>query len=387
MENANPALSSPDNNFQIFKREDKKRSDLFDFLKLIAMSYVLIGHVLQRWYVSNFTSSIGFALFYSVSLSLFFLVGGFFVNRSSTLKGLLKYLLKLLVLYIVPAYLFTCLSIWFLPRFADHDFAYWMNELYLRTDTFYWFFLTAFFINAAIAISFYVGQLLFKKINLLNDVLITATIIVLLIAFSYIFIHIYNHPDLGPALLSANMLLYYLPISLCGFLIKTFAKYVEKWRGLKILRLVIFAISLIGYSISLFYFQNWIVGLSGSFLDVFYRLIGSLCGVLTYYYLSLFLTSTFRLQKIAMYGKYSGPFYLVHVFLIRLLASYLPRPTLFDQSTIIFIIFLTIGFYLGSLGITIFLVEIPLTDFLLFGNYRRLKKLSILFRSKKRSSI
>lgn len=372
---------------QISQSEKKnKRSPLFDVLKIVAMSYVVIGHVLQRWYLVGFTETFGFTFFYSVSLSLFFFVGGYFVTRCRTFSELLKYLAKLVLSYLVPAFLFTCLSIWLLPRFADHDFAFWMGELYYRTDTFYWFFLTAFFLNAALAIFQYLAYLFLKEKSLLNDVLSTVFMTISLLLFSSIFIYIYNAPDLGPGTLSANMFLYYLPITFMGFLVQTFGKHLENWRYINFLRVGLFIGALILYSLALWRYSNWLDGLKGSFNDISGRSIGSLAGVIAYFYLSMFIQRFAIIQKVSKYAKYSGPFYLVHVFLIRLLASYLLRPTVFDSSAMLFIILLTIGFYFGALLMTILLVEFPLTDFLLFGNLKSMKKMFTLFKQNRQVS-
>ena len=377
-------MSESFNQKPIFSRvnqNDKPQERLiaFDILKLVAMSYVLFGHVLQRWYVVNFTQTVGFSFFYSVSLAIFFFVGGFFVKKATKITDLLLYLAKLFISYIVPAFLFTCLSIWLLPRFADHDFAYWMGELYYRTDTFYWFFLTAFFINTILGIGYYLTNLFFKESSLIDDLLKTMFLVVFLVIFSSVFIYIYNANDLGPGTLSANMFLYYLPIAFLGFLLATFKKYFASLKKIKFLRITAFAISSSIYIVGLWHYQNWLGGLNSSFNEIAWRMIIACAGVISYYYIALFVERFTIIQKVAKYAKYSGPFYLVHVFLIRLLATYLPRPEVFNNGTMLFIVFLTVGFYIGSLGITMLMVDFPFTNLLFFGDYKSIKKIRRLF--------
>ena len=359
------------------KRQDIKKPQRlvhFDFLRVISMSFVVIGHVMQRYYVVGFKNTIGFAVFYSVSLALFFFSSAYFIKKAETLKDLLIYLLKLIFTYLVPAYLFTVLSIFLLPRFADYDFGYWMNELYLRTDTFYWFFLTLFFINAFIAIAYYVTSLLIKKKSLLKDIFKAGLITLLLIAYAQVFIYMYNNPELGPGTLASNLLLYYAPISLVGFLLAIFNPYYKKWKYLNAFRAGLFVVSLFSYLLALIYYPNWLEGLSGSFLEITYHMLGSLAGVLVYYLLALYLTRFKPIKILSRLAKYSGALYLVHVFLIRLIYEYMPRPNVFDNTTMLFISLWTIVFYLGSLGLTIILVEFPVTNLLLFANLKSINK-------------
>jgi len=347
----------------------KLRQTSFDFIKFIAMSFVLIGHVLQRWSESGFTSSFGFSFIYSVSLALFFFTGGFFIKRVEKFTDWLIYLLKLFIHYIIPAFLFTCLSIWLLPRFADHDFAFWMEELYFRTDTFYWYFLTAFFINSSLALTHYFASIIIRKKNLLGDLLRTLISIFLLLLYALIFINIYNNPQLGPTVLSANMLLYYLPIAFFGFLYRTFQKYFVIFRYSKFINIGIFIIALAGYITALSQFPHWLAGLQSDFWTITWHMLGALAGTIIYLYLAIEACQWRVMAKIAEVGQLSGPFYLVHVFLVRLLATYLPRPSVFNSSTILFLVLLTLGFYLASLGITYGLVKIPITNMILFGDY------------------
>lgn len=330
---------------------------------------MVIGHILQRYYVVNFTSTVGFAVFYSVSLGLFFFTSAHFIKRAKTLKELLLYLLKLIVTNLLPAYLFTVLSIFLLPRFADHNFGYWMRELYLHTDTFYWFFLTLVLINGFIAIGDYLISLLIKKDSLQNSLIRIGLLIILSVAYAQIFIYIYHNPELGPMTLASNLFLYYFPISLVGFSIKLLSPYYVKWKHVKTLRLIALLLCFFAYLLALINYQDWLSGLNGTFLDITGRMLGTLAGTLVYYFLSIYLVKFAIVKKLSAYAKYSGPFYLVHVFILRLLYAYAPRPLMFDGTTMLFICLFTPLFILGSLGITIILVEFIPTNVLLFAKY------------------
>ena len=53
---------------KVRQKSDDKRLIHFDFLRVISMTFVLLGHVLQRYYVVGFTNTLGFTILYSVSL-------------------------------------------------------------------------------------------------------------------------------------------------------------------------------------------------------------------------------------------------------------------------------------------------------------------------------
>ena len=357
---------------------NKKRISYLDLLKFIAMSFICFAHVLQRYYYQNFAHTIGFSILYSVELSIFFFVGGYLVKRPKTLKELLLYLLKMVVTYLGPAYLFTCLSIWLLPQFAEQSFSYWMGVLFRGTDTFYWYFLVAFFINGILAIGYYLSQLFLKKEGFKWDLFRVLIVVLVCGASWYGFSCIYNAPGLGPKTLSCDLTLYYLPIGFVGFLFAIFKPYFLKLKKASLITWITFGLCLVGYIISLVFYPDWLTGLSGSFLDIFYHVLGSLAGTIVYFILAYYLSKIGWIAKLSSLGRFSGPFYLIHVFFIRLIRSYVSRPTSLDGGMTIFVISFMFIFYFASLLLTWVLVKMPLTDLLLFFDYRRGKELLAL---------
>lgn len=356
-------------------KDNSKRVPYLDLLKFIAMSFICFAHVLQRYYYSDFVHSIGFSLLYSVELSIFFFVGGYLAKRPKSLKELLAYLLKMAVTYLGPAYLFTCLSIWLLPQFASQGFSYWMSVLFYGTDTFYWYFLVAFFINAILAVGFYLSNLCFRKPGLKWDLLKVLMVAVICCGYGYGFSCIYNAPGLGPKCLSSDLTLYYLPFGFLGFAAAIFKPYFLKMKKASIVSWSLFAFSLVGYVISLIFYPDWLDGLDGSFIEIFCHMLGSLSGTIVYFILAVYLVKIPFVLKLSSLGRLSGPFYLIHVFFIRLIRSYTSRPTYFDAGAIFFVISFMFIFYFGSLLLTWLLVKCPWTDFVLFFNYKRRKEL------------
>jgi len=370
-----------------WRKNKLRRIPYLDLLKFIAMSFVCFMHVIQRWGPKDFTATIGFAILYSLSLSVFFFVGGFFVKRPENLKDLGLYLVKLILTYLAPAYLFVVISVFTLPQYQSKDFGYWMNVLYRGTDAFYWYFLVAVFINAALAISFYLSRRVFKKAILSHDFLRSVMAALLLLAYSSVFIYIYNAPDLGPRVLASGQVLLYLPIAFVGFLFATFKRYFAKGETFSYFRISLIGASLIIYVVSLCLFPDWLSSLSGTFWQITLHMLGGLGGAIALYFLAMGLCRFATVRKVAALGVYSGPYYLVHVYFIRLINSYVERPSTMDPSSVFFLVSFLIVFYLGSLMMTIGLVEFPFTDILLFADYRRIVLIPKEKPAKKRKGI
>ncbi|MDY0345359.1 MAG: hypothetical protein RBR44_02230, partial [Bacilli bacterium] len=190
-----------------------------------------------------------------------------------------------------------------------------------------------------------------------------------------IFRYIYITEELGPGCLSANMVLYYFPISLLAFLFRTFKSYFMKLPRINIIKAVVGVMCLAIYVPILVFYKNWLPGLSLSFGIILWHWCGSVCGTIAYFYLFSIIGRYSLIRKISALGSFSGPFYLVHVYIIRLFASYISRPAVFDGPAISFVTFLTIIFTVGSFAITALLCFIPYTDFFLFLNYKRIRNM------------
>lgn len=360
----------------------KIRLTRFDLLKLFAMFLICLTHCFQRFYSNySFINSIFFALPYSVSLGLFFFSGGFFIKRTRSLKELGFYILKTLITYLTPAYFFTCLSIWTLTQYDTHNFGYWMMILYKYTDSFYWYFLTACFINIAIAIFYYLSHLISRKEDGKSDFFHWLFVFISLTGYVWIFIAIYNKwfEGIGPKCLSSDMLLYYLPISFIGFSMAILFPYIKESKAASLISIfsTIFCF-LVWISIVIIFRDDWFQGLSGSFLDIFWRWLGSIAGVFFLYQLAKCISRFKIIKKISSLGQYSGPFYLIHVYFIRLIYSYFELPTSYQWYEHLLIIGGSLAFFAISLAVTIVLVKMPYTDMLLFANFMRYKDLPFI---------
>lgn len=352
-------------------KAEKNRLSEFDLLKLIAMSYVVISHVLQR-IITGLTSTRYFGFFYSVHMSMFMFVSGYFVKRAEKFKDLILYLLKMLLYYIFPAILFTIITVFTIQRYNTHDLVYWLNEFLLRTDTFYWYTIVAYFINASLAIGFYIANKLFKTGTFKKDILNTFLSVVFATIVLLPFVYIYLYKD--PALLATSQLIYLAPMTFVGFAFRSFLPYFNKLKNkIKLpIEIAMFILALGGYIVSMYFFPNWLEMPTTE--SLIYHMLGSLSGVLAYYYLCKLITKLNIFKKLATFGQYSLQLYLVHVLLLRSITQYVGKVTVFDVYGITFIISYILVILLGSLAVTILLSKCKYTDILLFGNYRRFKE-------------
>lgn len=351
---------------------EKKRMTEFDLLKFLAMSFVVIPHVLQR-IINGFTTTWTFAVFYSVSMSLFMFAGGYFIKRTDKLKDLILYILKKILVYLYPAVLFTIITVLTIRTYSAHDVLYWLNEFVLRTDSFYWYMVAAFFIDTAIAIGYFIANKIVGKGTLLRDIF--SSILNVIFAGAVLSPFIYLYSTGSPAVLSSNLILYLAPACMIGFLFKTFAQYFAKLKKKTklIIRSIVFALAFIGYATSMYFFQNWLS--MPNTVSMIYHMLGSFAGVLCYYYLCLALVQTKVFQKCSEFGKYSMQLYLVHVLLLRAVTLYVSKITVFDTSAYAFMVSYVVFVLLGSLALSVLLTKWNVTDILLFGNYKRLAEL------------
>lgn len=364
----------------------KIRNIRIDLMKFISLFLICLIHFFQRFYANDgYLTSIFFAVPYSVCLGLFFFSGAYFIKRADSLKSLLWYIGKTLVTYLLPAYLFSCLSILTLKSYSGHDFGFWMESLYKGTETFYWYFLTACFFNIFIAIIYYLASLIFKEPSLKHRIYRCIIVLVSLLGYMWIFISIYNHwfTGLGPKCLSADMFLYYLPIVFIGFLFGEFHEYVPQIKEVKTIRLVsIICCSVVYLFIVIVYRNNWLKGLSGNFLDIFYRDIATICGTIAIYLSLSYIENITMIKKVSALGMYSGPFYLLHVYFIRLIYENITLPSSYLWWHHPLIVLGALIFFAIMMIVTILLVKFPYTDALLFAHWDRVNDFSHHFQRK-----
>lgn len=347
--------------------ETKVRLTHFDLLKLIALLFVCFSHVYQRT-VPNATQTIIFGIFYSVHMSIFMFVGGYFVKRCDSLKELAKYIGKMILYYVYPAVIFTILTVISMERYSGRDVLYWLNEFYVRTDTFYWYAISAIIINGFLAISVYIARKIIRKNGLPGELMTNAIVLIL---FGLLFLPIiFIFKSETPGMLASNLTVEFVPLAVAGFLIKSFGKYIKINAKSRTIEIAVAIVCLVGYIVALINFQGWLK--KNTNLLLFLHQLGALAGVYCYYVLSKWLCRIKPIANISAYGKYSYPIYLVHVYLIRVITPYVSRITEVNFYSVSFVIIYALVFTFGSMVISIALTKNKYINFVLFGDYKPL---------------
>ena len=343
----------------------KERLAHIDLLKLIALLFVCFSHVYQRT-VPNATQTIVFGIFYSVHMSMFMFVGGYFVKRCDSIKELGKYFCKMILYYVYPALIFTILTVISMERYSSKDVLYWLNEFYVRTDTFYWYAISAIIINVFLAFAFYLARKIIRNKGLASDLV---TNVIVLMFFGLLFLPIiFIFKSETPGMLASNLTVEFVPLAVAGFLIKSFGKYIKDNTKSRVVEIVVAFICLAGYIVALVNFQGWLN--KNTDLLLFLHQLGALLGVYYYYVLSKWLCRIKSIANISVYGKYSYPVYLVHVYLIRVITPYVSRITEINFYAVSFVIIYALVFTFGSIVMSIALTKNKYINLVLFGDYK-----------------
>lgn len=355
----------------IFHGEDfmgeNKRLNHFDLLKVVAMLFVCFAHVYQRTMPGG-TKTVVFGVFYSVHMSMFMFVGGYFIKRCERFLDVIKYFLKMLAYYIYPAILFTILTVVSMKRYSGKTVIEWLGELVVRTDTFYWYGIAAFIINGLLAVAYYLSQKLFKREDLHPDLIKNGLTLVLFAVFMLPFIFISRSKNYG--LLSSNLIIEFVPLVVLGFIFKSFGKYFKPTKRLNAIELLFAGLCLALYVLALYNFKGWLDKSTTQKLVL--HQLGAICGVYYYYVLTKWLVKIEFFDKVSALGKYSYPLYLVHVYLIRVITPYVSAIKTVDFYSVSFIVIYALTFAFGSLAISVLLTKNKYVNLVLFGDYKRL---------------
>ena len=329
------------------------------------MLFVCFSHVYQRT-VPGATATVLLGVFYSVHMAMFMFVGGYFVKRCDKILDLLKYFLKMLLYYVVPAVIFTVLTVISMERYSNKSVLEWLIEFVVRTDTFYWYAVAAFVINGFLAIGYFVARKLAKRDGFVGEViknlLTLAALAVLLLPFIFLF----KSEHYG--FLSANLIIEFAPLAVLGFLFKSFGEYIPETKITKLIELLLSAVCLALYIIALVSFKGWLDKATTARLLL--HQLGSIAGVYVYYVLAKWLTKVRAVREMSVYGKYSYQLYLVHVYLIRVITPYVSKIAEVNFYSASFVIIYALVFTFGSLVISIALTKNRYLNLVLFGDYR-----------------
>ena len=340
----------------------KKRITYLDLIKLIALTFVCFSHVYQR-VVPDAINNRLFEFFYSLHMGLFMFVGGFLIKKTSSFKEQGKYILKLMLGYLFPAILFTFITVLIVPNYANHDILYWFKEFVLRTDTFYWYFISAFIINISISSSYTLSTKIAK-----NKVLNISLMIVLNILCLSVLIVLYKY--IGRDFLALDLTIFYYFIAAIGFITFFIHGYIETTQKNNIIKIITMSIAITGYIIGFILLDNW-VKMSNFLIDDYHfiwYLFTSISGVIAIYTITIYLVKLRMFDILSKYGKYSKEFYLIHVLFLRIVTPYVNKIATINHYSIIFIITYSLIILISSLAFSILLSKNKYISLMLFGN-------------------
>lgn len=343
----------------------KERIRYLDFMKLIAMIFVSVSHVIQRT-IPNIINTPLFDFFYRLHMPIFFFVSGFLLKRIVSFKELALKIVKRFFNYVYPAVLFTVITVIALPRYSNHNVLYWLKEFVLRTDSFYWFLITLFILDFIAYISSYLATIIFKRHKndrsyLISTIVFLCLFIIPLIAFFHRF---------GGDFLALDLLLYYAPFFIVGFIISNLK--ISKAIHINVIFSFVFGvIYIVGFS----KMNNWVLNSNFSLQEakfIVYQAV-ALFGVLSIYYLAMCFSNHKLIARISAYGQYSLSFYLIHVLVLRIVTPFVTKISDYSFSSILFVFTYSVIIFAGSLFISLVLQRNKYTSIVLFGVKKKKK--------------
>ncbi len=346
----------------------KRRITYLDLIKLIALIFVCVSHVYQRT-VPNAINTKFFEFLYSLHMALFMLVGGILVKKTTSFKELGKYILKLMLSYLFPAVLFTLITVLIVPNYKNHDILYWFKEYVVRTDTFYWYFISAFIINTLLAFSYTASNKIFKKPYFSFPLMALFNAL-------FIFILVILYKQLGRDVLAFDLTLFYYFIGAVGFITYYIHELVEKTNKALFIRLIVLGITLASYITGFIILRSW-VKMTNFLIDDYHfiwYLVTSTAGAIATYIISMLLVRIKVIDRASVYGKYSKEFYLLHVLFLRIITPYVAKISGFTLYSVVFIICYSLVILTSTLSISVLLNKNKYISLALFGNLSSFKK-------------
>ena len=206
------------------------------------MLLVCISHCIQRT-IPGIVPTKTFDIFYSLHMALFMFVGGFFTKRTDKFKELAKSTGKRFLSYVYAAVIYTILSVFLIKNYSGHDLVYWLKEFVCRTDTFYWYLISAFIIETIFSVAHYISRKILNInggigrsvanlfISLAFIIIFTIPLVICFNSNAHLTLFGEGNYSLGPEFLALDLTLFYLPIALIGYILKYFVEYLNNCKN------------------------------------------------------------------------------------------------------------------------------------------------------------
>ena len=332
----------------------KNRNLLLDISKMIAMVFIVIGHVVQRsitGYTSNWISS----FFLVIGVPIYFLISGIAINYRKPLTplGFLYDVIKRALMYMWPVVLFLLLRVGFYRQWPTFNEAF--SDFIDYPGWGLWVLWLLVWFNAFIDVSLLVSYFLPKWKKLIVS-------ITLVIAFVIFIILRNNNTIPNYHFIGYDYFVIYTPIFFVGYLVgdKIFT-YINKW--ISIIGIVLGLAGMICISL-------WTTPMYSSgyhveeHLYIFYP--ACLCAFMFYYGVSTLLSKVKVGSIIGFMGQFTLECYFLHLVLLKNWKSFNTGNNVTTTLWAIGMVLLCLVNTAAVVAVTYF---IPFTHFLLFGRH------------------
>ena len=332
----------------------KNRNVTLDIAKMIAMVFIVIGHVVQRS-ISGYTSNWISSFFLVIGVPIYFLISGIAINYRKPLSplGFVYDVIKRALMYMWPVVFFLLLRVGFYKQWPTFEKAF--SDFIEYPGWGLWVLWLLVWFNAFIDVALLVSYFLPKWKKLIVSITLVITFVVFIILRNVN--TIYNYHFIG-----YDYFMIYTPIFFVGLLVgdKVFT-HINKWVSLIAIILGLVGMICMTRWATPFYSSGYHIE---EHLYIFYP--ACLCAFMFYYGVSTLLSSVKVGSVIGYMGQFTLECYFLHLVLLKNWGS-------LNTGTTVGTIFAAIAMTILCLGNTILVVVatyfLPFTHFLLFGRH------------------
>lgn len=338
-----------------FQRFKNGRIAFYDFMKLIALGFVMLDHTFQHWRPA-LTQSAFYNFIFLTQMPLFFFIAGYFSFRKATsvsrFLDCTKNELRACASYLIPFFSFALLK-WASGGYTSSSLFEYLFLVISHPQNGLWFLWVLFWMEAILNISGFLAGLIkripFKKITTIVFYLLCLSAPATLYLFA---------SDFG----DAKLLIYYSLFFLLGpILMPILEKITSIGDGEKrhLLMALLAAISLLLLAVVLNYNPSYL-NAPDTLINISLRILGGLSSITVMVMVCNELCRLSLFRQISKLGMFSLETYYVHVFLLSIppLDSLLQKwPFVWSFAALVLITY----------GIIFVIKTFPVFDCVIFG--------------------
>ena len=340
----------------------KKRVASYDFMKFVALMFVMLDHTFQHWR-PVLTQSVFYNFIFLTQMPLFFFIAGYFSSRKATsvsrFLDCAKNELRACDFYLIPFFSFALLK-WASGGYMSSSLFEHLFLIISHPQNGLWFLWVLFWMETILNLSgFFAGFI--KRTPLKKIITIVFYLLCLSVpAALYLFAN-----DFG----DAKLLIYYSLFFLLGpILMPILEKVTSIGDGEKrhLLMALLVAISLLFLTFALNYSPSYL-NAPDTLINISLRVLGGLSSIAAIVLVCSELCRLSLFQRISKLGMFSLETYYVHVFLLSIPAIdglFRKWPFAWSFATLVLITY----------GIIFAIKTFPILDCVIFGKIPSKKK-------------